>query len=382
MSYQRALLGVFACVMLCTMARSQQQPSVPNSENTFRAGETFQVEVTLKTAPKEIYAVFVSYQRTAETGEPDQSELESAFGCFGNAAVGKQTLLVKCATPIDLRAGVYRAPDGVRLTRSLTGFPHQQHDARVSIVSILENPAAANGFPEVAGTSLVLTEDQALRAGADRARSLLVDFSSHFPRNVPDTNENRAYFRSQVEQALAIVVATRDRYMAAKPENEPTPIIFQDFLRRYNKVLTSVGGKVTVQANLQKGRLQEVAFQRPQIRESIDAKIEKQSKLESSVSDFVTTLTDWIKYATGMSESGKRTFSWSVETDPQGAEVWYSRLGEEEIKWSSLTNIKGASLPYAGWKFRISWNGCSKYEKPDTTKEADIVIQLRREGCK
>ena len=44
--------------------------------------------------------------------------------------------------------------------------------------------------------------------------------------------------------------------------------------------------------------------------------------------------------------------------------------------------MKGQSLDYAIWTFRIDWSGCSKSETPDPYLQAPVDMQVVKTGCK
>ena len=104
--------------------------------------------------------------------------------------------------------------------------------------------------------------------------------------------------------------------------------------------------------------------------------------VEKHLAELVHILTDMWEGWKKISDSGTPTFTWSITTTPPGAEIWYSRLNEEEKKWAGLTNLKGQTLPYAIWTFRIVWGDCFKTEIPDPYLQYSIDIQTTERGCR
>jgi hypothetical protein len=171
--------------------------------------------------------------------------------------------------------------------------------------------------------------------------------------------------------------ATPDQYKAFQ-----VPVFFEDFDRRLSHLIRELGGNPSgPSAELEAGPPRFVLTQMPKTSDSVTV-TPGSGNLDKYLDELVHILTEvrdgWKK----MSDSGGLTFSWSITTTPPGAEIWYSRLSEDEKKWAGLTNLKDQTLPYAIWTFRIVWGNCFQTETPDPYLQSSINIQTTEAGCK
>jgi hypothetical protein len=370
-----------------------QQPSVPTSEAVIMAGVAFQVDVTLKMKARQAFSVYVTYSLVPPVGaaqSPPANSNHSQFGCSGSLAPGQQVVRLNCTSGIAFVSGEYRTDGKVTLRRNETG-DQELEDVRAPIVTLLENPDGETAFPDVASTALVLAGGQSLRDGATKAQDLLNSIASELPAHPPNTAAYRTYLEQRSEMARAIVNLTRRRYIsgALGPGATPdqynafsVPIFFEDFDRRLSRLIRELGGDPSrPSAELKVGTPHLVLTQMPKITNSVTVTPESGS-VERHLDDLVHILTDMASGWKNMSDSGSQTFTWSITTTPPGAEIWYSRLNEEEQKWAGLTNLKDQTLPYAIWTFRIVWDDCFKIETPDPYLQSSINIQTPEKGCK
>jgi hypothetical protein len=289
-----------------------------------------------------------------------------------------------------LLSGEYRTDGKVTLTRNETG-EQKIEDARAPILTLLENPDGDTAFPDVAGTVLVLSDRQSLRDGATRAQDLLTSVARELPARPPNTAEYRAYLEQRSEMARAIVNLTRLRYITGSLGPGATrdqynafevPVFFEDFDRRLSHLIRELGGNPSrPSAELKVGTPRFVLAQMPKTTDSVTVTPGSDS-LDKHLDELVHILTDMRDGWKKMSDSGSAAFTWSITTTPPGAEIWYSRLNEEEKKWAGLTNLKDQTLPYAIWTFRIVWGDCFKVEIPDPYLQSSIDIQTTEKGCK
>jgi hypothetical protein len=380
-------VSFFLSFALLRNSIAQQSPSVPTSEATITAGQPFSVNVTLQTTAQQEFQASIIY--TLSTQESTQNILNrKAFQCRGNASVNQQTVRLNCSTDRTLPSGEYRTNGKITLSRAETG-DSKQDDARAPIITIVANPYAETQFPAIASLSLSLSDRQSLADGAVRAQDILNSLSAHLPAHPRDTREYRDYLREEIESARMVVDLTRRRYIGAgtspgifsdQRSGAPVPIFFEDFDRRLRHIISDLGYNPS-SPSARVGTPHIVLAQMPKTTDSITV-MPKPGTLDKNLSDFVQVLTDIIKGFAGMSETGNTTFTWSATTTPPGAEIWYSRLGEAEKKWSGMTNLTGQKLSYAIWTFRIVWGDCYKSETPNPYQQSPINIQLVETGCK
>ena len=370
-----------------------QQPSVPTSEAGIMAGSLLQLDVTLKSKARQALRGDITYSLVPPSGavqSPPVSLNHSQFSCSGNLAPDQQVMRLSCPTNIGLVSGEYRTDGKITLTRNETG-DRKIEDVRTPIVTLLQNPDGETSFPDIAGTALVLSDRQSLHDGATRAQDLLISIAKELPAHPRNTVPYRAYLEQRSEMARSIVDLTRSRYISGSlgPDATPAqykafqaPVFFEDFDRRLNRLIRELGGNPSSpSAEREVVSPRFVLTQMPKATDSVTVTPEFDS-LDKHLRELVAILTDMMDGWKKMSDSGSKTFTWSITTTPPGAEIWYSRLNEEEQKWAGLTNLKDQTLPYAIWTFRISWGNCSQTETPDPYLQSSINIQTTETGCK
>lgn len=368
-----------------------QTASVPISEGTIVAGQSFNVEVTLQAVVHQQLRASITYTLNTPEGarraQTDPSRFR--FNCIGYASPDQQKFRLECDTGIALTSGEYSTDGKINLSRDQTG-DHREDAVRAPIITLIANPDGETEFPTIAGTALLLTDRQSLADGAIRAQDILNSLTRQLPTPPRNTPAYRAYLRQEAEAARTDVDLTRRRYIAAltpanpPPDwhnNSPLPIFFEDFDRRLKKVIQDLGGVPSTLVEMRPNGPHLILAQMPKTSDSVTV-TPGAGTLDKNLGELVKILTDMVKGWGGMSETGSSTFSWSATTMPPGAEIWYSRLDEEEKKWSSPTNLKDQTLPYAIWTFRFVWGNCSKSETPDPYLEPSIKMQVSETGCK
>jgi hypothetical protein len=370
-----------------------QQPSVPTSEAGIMAGQPFSVDVTLKTPLTKPLRVGVTYFLVPPSGAAQSPPIDtslSQFGCYADINSGDQVARLNCSTNKALVSGEYRTDGKVTLFRIETG-ERKIEDDRLPIVTLLKNPDAETTFPDVAGAVLVLTDKQSLGDGATKAQDLLNSIARELMPHPPNTMEYRIYLKQRSEMARGIVKTTRLRYISGSLGAGATqdqfnafqvPVFFDDFYNRLSKLIRELGGdSFDHSAGLQVGPPRLVLTQNPKTTDSVIVTPGSDS-IEKHLKELVNILTDMRDGWKKISDSGSQAFTWSITTTPPGAEIWYSRLNEGEKKWAGLTNVKGQTLPYAIWTFRIVWAGCFQTETPDPYLQSSIDIQTSEIGCR
>jgi hypothetical protein len=390
---RRTVRLVCAPCLLSVFGLSQilgQQPSAPGSEAGIMAGLPFQVDVTLKTKARQALRVYVTYSLVPPGGAPPVNSNHSQFSCSGDLNPDLQVARLNCATNIGLLSGEYRTDGKITLIRNETG-DQESEEVRAPIVTLLRNPDGETIFPDIASTALVLSDRQSLLDGATKAQDLLTLIARQLPAHPQNTGPYRTYLEQRSEMARAIVNLTRSRYISGSlgPGATPdqynafaVPIFFEDFDRRLSRLIRALGGDPSrPSAELKVATPHLVLAQMPKTTDSVTVTPGSDS-VEKHLDELVRILTDMRDGFEKMSDSGSPTFTWSITTTPPGAEIWYSRLDEEEKKWAGLTNLKDQTLPYAIWTFRIVWDDCFQIEIPDPYLQSSINIQTTEKGCK
>lgn len=381
------LLSTFVCISVDTCS-AQAQPSEPISESKIKAGNSFPITIPLARTSPQVLNVTVSYYQT--TGNRS-GRLE----CSGSVSPGQHDAFLSCVTTRGTPPGEYRAVENsLMFSRSETGDHLNVPGERFPIITIVApDPYDATIFPEVSGTAkLSLDLRSSFFDAASRSEDILSDLANHFSTTTKDTAANRAYLRGQVQLAKGVIDLTRTRTIVAPhqifyPGSQNLAPIFQDFDRRLDAILQELpAGRAYLPSNQEPVlTLASMQQHRPQTSDSITVTPSKDKgtdTLQKAFGDFVDTLTDMAKGFLGISKDGSPNFQWSIATTPPGAEVWYSRLGEPEIKWAGVSDLKDQTLVKARWIFRVSWSGCSKKVDLDPWLQNPIPLQEVKAGCK
>lgn len=360
--------------MCFSLEAVSQPPSPPVSQIREKAGKKIFVDVDVRRGVgQESMELTVQYSNTREY---------STFICRGTFVTSQQKVRVGCDTSKANVAGEYHPSDAATLSRVDTGESKRVQLGRLPLITLYRDDADVAHFPSFGDGTIAYTEDQALVNAADRARAILDAVYADFPINAEDSKKARDYLIYQAEVTRLVIASTRTRYEAAKQATEELPLLFVDFERRIAEILrqlrtsplgnasaltseypllvraqhSSTNGSVTVRAKAIGGNLPAAAL--------------------------IDVLLDMDKGLRFMGESGARSFTWSVTSIPSGAEVWYSHLGEPEVKWAGVTDIKDQSLPFLRWTFRIDWGGCSLIEHPNPFRQAKIEMKVDKKDCK
>jgi hypothetical protein len=354
----------------------QQPQSQPLSEMRIKAGDPFEIEVDVKHPSPQNMNGGATYS-TASIGTIPGSGIM----CVGSLSAGQTKFKLTCGTGRNTQAGEYRGTGTLTLSSPETSEAKQYPDIRLPIVTIVANPFDAVQFPEIAGATLSPTTKQSLDDGSIRAQTILDSLVAHFPGHIIDSRQTRLYLIDQADTARRIVDTTRQRYVAASNPSEQAPIFFEDFDNRLNEIIRGLGGSPRRSTVAQRSPVAPhfALVQLPRSSDSVTV-TPQPDNLDKSLAQLVTVLIDIIKGFPKMGEAGT-AFTWSVSTTPPGAEVFISRLGLPEQKWSGRTNMAGQRLENARWTFRIDWNGCWKTETPNPYLQGPIAIQLVKTGC-
>lgn len=357
----------------------QSQTSKPLSEVTIKAGNPFTVTVQLQ-VPGSLPMQAFAYYETRSAPDPNGvSNLNTNFSCRGDVPANKLAFKLQCEPNGNSVRGEYRADNGVLLVNSETGDRKQYPGVRLPIVTIATDPRDVS-FPIIAGATLSLTDRQSLTDGAVRAQQILNSVSSHFPINAKDSPETRAYLLEQIEDAKRVVELTRQRFQLGMKADAKLPSFFEDFDLRFDQIIRNLGASPS-RISSRKALPHLLLVQLPRTNDSVTATAAP-GELDKHLGEFVVVITDLIKGFFGMGDSGQMTFSWAVMTEPQGADLFVSRLGKPEQKWAGVTNFTAQNLDKAIWTFRVDWKGCSKTETPDPFLQAPIQIKMVKAGCK
>ena len=390
-----------------SVSAAQVKQSEPVLDAKVKAGDGIPISISLgKTSPQNL-SINVQYINTeisrkihnpyagnGNNGIPAMiMPPEGFFSCGGNSSPSQHEAVLVCTTKRTNFPGEYRAVDeSFTFSRSETGDHQIQKGVRFPIVTIVAaDPYDTTIFPEVLAASLSLDLRGSFFDAASRAQDILTDLGNHFGTTNKDTMANRAYLQGQVSLARSIIDLTHRRISgntAAQqvPETMTQPM-FEDFDRRLDAILQELAPRraflshdhynprliftSTMQAN------------RPQGSDSITVTPQKDSgnEIQKVLADFVEVLTDMSRGFLGIYKDGRADFTWSLTTSPAGAEIWYSRLNEPEVKWGGVSNQENRVLPKARWRFRISWSGCSKTVGLNPWLQNPIPLQEVKAGC-
>lgn len=363
-------------------AFGQQKPAVPISETTYKAGQSFSVDLQLPEPAPDPVGASVPY---TIVGVPANA---TGFDCMGSADRGVTHVSVFCSTTYKNKAGEYRAGE---VTLFTVGPPTENSvskkvDVRMPIITLTAtDPPAPLRLPSnVLGASLIYDRQHSLEDGADKTEVLRDDFSAHFPREVADTRENRTYLIGMVDYEKTIIAASRRHYSSTMGPLDTLPPMFDDFEQRLDAVTRHLGGTPKAHAELVAPQMRPhiilASAQRPSVTDSTNV-TEQPGNLSHDYDNFVVILGDVIEGFRFIAQSGNDKFTWSITTDVPNADVYYSKIGTPERQWAGHTDLKNQELDYAIWTFRVDWNGCSKSQTPDPYHQHIIPMAFQRAGC-
>ena len=368
---------------------SQQQPAEPLSEHTYKAGESFEVALHLKAAAKVTEIIRATYTRKGPPKPPDAAGTHpagsSSFECSGQVSPGQLNFTISCGTDRRNIGGEYVSDGFLALQRAETGDTvRTPSPTRFPIVTIVDNPYEDLDLPDVASTTLVYSAGQALEDASQKSNELLQELNAHYTGQFKDTKETRIYLSAIAERERRIIDNSRISFENASglAPTAPKPVVFQDFDNRLRRLLTALGQNPQ-QLSMRRGRPQLLlaSAQTPTAHESVT--VEPQAgKINKYAQDLGEILNDAVRGFLGMKNSGMIVFTWSLTSDPTGANVYVSRLDEPETQLAGVTNMTDQKLDYARWTFRLDWHGCSKREDINPFLQSDIKMTISKVGCK
>ncbi|HEY4358396.1 MAG TPA: hypothetical protein VGN16_21800 [Acidobacteriaceae bacterium] len=381
-----AILIVITLASASYMLGQQQRPAIPLSEHTLVAGDPLEVVVDLSQAAKQGTQITVFYLLSTAIGTPQQ-RLAPRIECDGYFNEGELSAKLKCATTTTLPAGEYRVADPPLFFITSRGVQDHARDVlRFPIITIVEAPKPPPlppiELPKTVNAHLSLSASASLSDGAFKTQDLVKKLNAYFTGHTVDNRATRAYLREMIEDERTIVRNTRVLYQSALPSEQHIPVTFEDFDRRLSRIIHDELGGHPRQLSLQRGSMAPhlVLAQMPQTSITVTAN-DKPGTLDKPLRELTIVLTDVEKGFFLMSSSGATGFTWSIKTEPEGAEVWISRLDEPETPWTGHTNLKGQVLEYADWTFRVSWDGCSKELTPDPYLQNPLNLEFVKTGC-
>ncbi|WP_128913540.1 hypothetical protein [Granulicella sibirica] len=361
---------------------------MPISEATIKAGSEFGIPFSLKSPSPQGFRASVFFR----------SGSGASFQCDVSSAPDQIVVRLSCQTTQSTSSGEYRADEDSfvlengDLRQTVTGV-------RFPIITVVDAdpipPPPPRILPQVQGdATLSLDLRNSFFDASIRSDAILKEIGVKFKTVGRDTYLNRAYLSGQIRLAKSTVDLTRSR-IADRPESVKQlpsgqiPPMFEDFDRRLDAILQRLSSRrASVRENGTLPRLiraSTLQLSRPQASQSVTVaptKEELDSTLQKAFDEFVPVLEDMVKGFLEISKDGSTTFTWSLTTEPAGAEVYLSRLGEKEVKWAGVSNLENQPLPKLRWTFRVSWSGCSKLLDLNPWLQNPIPLREEKLGCK
>ena len=383
-----------------------QTPSVPVSETSVEAGETFSVKFSISSHTRLTYQLgaSASYRlrgtETAPFRQPDPAP--SSFSCFGSvAASAQEVMIIQCQTVRQNVPGVYRAfgpivlqaQQGVPLPSGQSAPQGRQEypSLRLPIVTVIPaDPLPVPPpvvFPELGDGQLQLDVQQAFFDGAVRMGPIVDLLQKHPELGKRNSRINRQALASQLLATATVLEITRKRYVDAdsaanimKIKTEVPPL-FEDFRLRLQGIAKLLATPLPQKAMLYDRAAHLQLTQLPSTSTSINVIPEGES-LSRPYEDLLVIATDMSYGFSAIAKTGKTKFTWTLLTEPPGADIYLSNLSHSEFKWEGPTDQKEKTLDLARWTFRVSWSGCFKTETPNPFIQNPLTISLTKSGCK
>ena len=396
----KRLFAVLSGYFLLARTSVGQNPSVPVTEVSVKAGEIFSVKfpITSPTTLTYRFVASVSY-RLEGTKTTQQYPDPSSFPCSGRLDVNaSQGLILQCQTTRQNAKGVYRAFGPVVLTPDQPmplafGQPApngRQEYASIRLPIVTVTPAEPFPvlppvvFPELGDGQLQLSAQQAFYDGGVRMGPIVDELQKHAEFGKRNSRSNRQALANQLLATATVLEVTRKRYIdadAATKRGSEVPPLFRDFRMRLEVVAKLLTTPLPQQAMLYDRTAHLQLTQLPRSSTSIDVIPEGDSLLRP-YEELLFIATDMSHGFSAVAKTGETKFTWTLITVPPGADIYLSSLSHPEFKWQGSSDQKEKTLDLARWTFRVSWNGCSQTETPDPFIQNPLTITLRKSGCK
>lgn len=399
--WKRLLLIFLSGVVLLAKTSLGQNPAVPVTEVSVKAGQNFSVDLPITNSTSMTYTLLGSARYLLEGAKPPQPGLNSSssFSCTGSLHPNDtaKVLTLLCQTPRETPAGVYRAYGPVVLALS----PYESHanqpvpnakqeytNLRLPIVTVTPvDPLPASPpvvFPELGDGQLRLSAQQAFYDGAVRMGPILEVLQKHPEFGKLHSRSNRQALADQLKATAIVLNITRRRYVKAELETtsgRKTPEMFMDFQLRLEATAKLLATTLPQESMIYDKTPHWQLTQFPSTSTTVVVVPDGES-LSRPYDELLLIATDMSYGFSAAAKTGEAQFTWTLITVPPGADIFLSSLSHSEFKWEGLSDQKERTLDLARWTFRVSWNGCSKKETPDPFIQNPLTIILTKSGCK
>ena len=220
----------------------------------------------------------------------------------------------------------------------------------------------------------------------------------------------RSDFVHLLERADESVEATRKKYSASlttksgasstnapsilaqsipSPDQSPISVIFEDLHLRYQAAIIELRVHVIPETSQRRDDIRpRLLLTQLSKRDPIDSKIKPPAFARSVPLWAVGALAlmkDHVDTFSRLADGGLDTFTFDLDSAPDGASVSYTRQGQPMKKYAGVTPLKAKSLPLANWTFIFSKDGCADFvvqvdavDDPTAHPYADLSCKIKR----
>jgi hypothetical protein len=318
------------------------------------------------------------------------------FAVYVQGKKGESTLTLTTARlPDDLKGGRYKAARGQM--DPCAGSSHTLAFTVTPIEATIRAKPDDRIYPTSASLILTLNQKQILRTGAARIGELLSDAEARLAKDRANTPALRSGFAKILQEADSSLQESRDKYLApgasksltnhspAIPLNQPQgkdgdptrvaspPIIFDDLHIRYVAAIIELKVPVSPQTSANQNAephllLAQLSKRPPQ--KGNDNPPGLSQTLPLWVSSALFLMKDHKDAFNRLADGGLDTFTFDLDSAPDGATVSYSRAGHSFQSFSGVTPLKAKTLELALWTFRFEKAGCDS-----ATVDVDAVAE-------
>jgi hypothetical protein len=307
----------------------------------------------------------------------------------------------------DLTSGTYTASSGMiwpcpgnRSTRDFTA---------PAVTASVRGKIDSRTYPSSANISLTLTQKQILRTGAAKANSLLSQAQVELNNDPTNTPALRTRFAQILEDADGSLEDSRKRYsdsmipkakadgVNASSVNQPNapsasepivPVIFEDLHLRYQAAIIELRVRVTPETSQQDDVKPRLVLTQLSKRDPIDQKLKPPTFARAKPLWAIAALIllkDHVDGFNRLADGGLDVFTFDLDSAPDGATVFYTRLGQSIKQYGGVTPLRGKTLPLAHWTFTFKKDGCTDFivevdavEDPSPHPYGDFSCKTKR----
>jgi len=308
------------------------------------AGAKIKISIHVDTAP--------NYEGTISTIFTSDKSPNYQFQGGIQLLADKNDATGELQVPLDAVGGEYKLTNlwfGITTRTTLKFDP----------VTLTIRPLPKARTPTSATVSFEPSEKQFLATNAQKLRTILDELRSQLGTESADTPRLRALLLGSLTSADSVVTKASDAYPKIPHRLLPSaPIFLEDFHLRFQDAINGLRSSSKA-AHLDQSERPSVQL----VRWGLDSRsaVHSDPLLALGV---ITMLNETIEAFDLSERNGTYYFTVQVDSIPQGAKVYYTRLKHPYESYPDLTLIKKMTLEYAYWTLLFEKDGCETKSFP------------------